>query len=278
MPRTWLRTCLLGAAVIAALIVIGYRNATAQPLVRRLTLTVQEYPATAGPLRIALFSDVHVHGPDMPPERVARIVDQINALHPDIAIGTGDFVGNSLIGRHYSVDEAIAPLGKLRARLGAYAVLGNNDYNAGASDVTRALERAGIRVLADDAVKVGPIALGGRDGRLYPSPVPLKAARARADTALRRTAGMKILATHRPDEFAFSPLSTILVLAGHTHCGQIVLPLIGPIVTGSDFGRRYSCGVIHDGSRTLVVTAGLGTSYVPLRFGAPPDIWLITLR
>jgi len=271
---------LVAAAAIMSLafIAIGYRNATARPLVRQITLTVADYPRTAAPVRIALFSDVHVHGPDMPPERVASIVQQINALRPDIIVGAGDFVGNTLVGKHYSVDEAIAPLEGLRARLGTYAVLGNNDYNAGANEVTRALGRAGIRVLDDDAVSIGPIALGGRDGRIYHQPPPLRAARATAYQTLASTAGVKVLAAHRPDEFAFSPSSTTLVLAGHTHCGQIVLPLIGPIETGSDFGRKYLCGVIHDGSKTLIVTAGLGTSYVPLRFGAPPDIWLITLR
>jgi len=267
-----------GAIALLAFIAIGYRNATAAPIVRRLALTLPNYPPAASPVKIVLFSDVHVHGPDMPPERVATIVQQINALRPDIIIGTGDFVGNTLVGKHYGVDDAIAPLGQLKARLGTYAVLGNNDYNAGASDVTRALENAGVRVLDDDAVRVGPIALGGRDGRVYHQPPPLKAARATADEALQRIAGIKVLAAHRPDEFAFSPSSTTLVLAGHTHCGQIVLPLIGAIATGSDFGRKYLCGVIRDGSKTLVVTAGLGTSYVPLRFGAPPDIWLITLR
>jgi predicted MPP superfamily phosphohydrolase len=96
--------------------------------------------------------------------------------------------------------------------------------------------------------------------------------------ALRRTSGIKVLVAHRPDEFAFVPSSTALVLAGHTHCGQIVVPIVGALATGSDFGTKYLCGVIRDGSKTLVVTAGLGTSFVPLRFGAPPDIWLITVH
>jgi len=264
------------AAAIAA--IAGYRNAIALPLVRRLDLEVPGYPAAAPPMRIVLFSDVHVHGPDMPPERVARVVDQINALSPDIVIAAGDFIGDNWVGKSYSVDQAIAPLGRLKARLGVYAVLGNNDYSAGASDITSALERAGVHVLADDAVRLGPIALGGRDGRLYHERPAWNAARLKAYEALRRTPGLKVLAVHRPDEFAFVPSSTTLVLAGHTHCGQILLPIVGALATGSDFGEKYLCGVVRDGSKTLVVSSGVGTSYVPLRFGAPPDIWLITLR
>lgn len=280
MSRARIRSGLLVAAVaaITALAISGYRNATAVPLVRHLELAVPGYPAATPPTRIVLFSDVHVHGPDMPPESVARIVDQINALRPDVIIAADDFVGDNWVGKSYPIDQAIAPLGRLKARLGVYAVLGNNDYSAGASDVTRALERAGVRVLDDDAVRLGPIALGGRDGRLYHRHAALAAARTTTYEALDRVPGIKILVAHRPDEFAFIPRNITLVLAGHTHCGQIVLPLLGPLATGSDFGRKYLCGVIRDGSETLVVTAGLGTSYVPLRFGAPPDIWLITVN
>jgi predicted MPP superfamily phosphohydrolase len=279
LPRSRLWSGLLAAAVITlmAICAVGYKNATAAPVIRHLQIRVAGYPVGAAPVRIALFSDIHVHGPDMPPERLARIVDQINALGADIDVAAGDFVGNSLVGGEYPVAEAIAPLNRLKAPLGVYAVLGNNDYRAGADEVTRALEEAGVHVLTDDAVRVGPLALGGRAGRLFRKPKPFVAARARTFAAIDRTPGIPVLIAHRPDEFARAPKSIGLVLAGHTHCGQIVLPLIGPLETGSDFGRKYSCGVIRDGSRTLVVTAGLGTSYVPLRIGAPPDIWLISI-
>jgi predicted MPP superfamily phosphohydrolase len=254
----------------------GYRNATAAPIVRRLNLTVAGYPAGARPLRILLFSDVHVHGPDMPPTRVAHIAEQMNDLHADLDVATGDFVGNSRIGRSYSVEESIAPLAGLRARLGVYAVLGNNDHRAGALEVRRALERAGVHVLVNDAQPVGPLAIGGIDGRIYDHKA-WQAARERTYEALGRTPGVKILLAHRPDEFAHAPTSITLVLSGHTHCGQNVLPLIGALETGSDFGRKYLCGVVRSGWQVLVVTAGLGTSYVPLRIGAPPDVWLNTV-
>jgi predicted MPP superfamily phosphohydrolase len=261
----------------AAVVTVGYRNATADPLVRRLTVEVPDYPADAPPVRILLFSDLHVHGPDMPPARVDRIVGQINALQPDIIVGAGDFVGNHLFGRDYSVAEAVAPLGRLKARLGVIAVLGNNDYEAGGTKVTAALNRLGIDVLVNQAVAIGPIAFGGFDGRVYPWP-QLKSARAMIYGAMASTAGVKVLVSHRPDEGATAPGFVRIVLAGHTHCGQIVLPLFGPVWTGSDYGRRYFCGVIREGSRIVVVTAGLGTSHVPLRIGAPPDMWLIEMR
>ena len=274
----------LAIAVAAALLVaaiafvaIGYRNATRPPIVRQLTLRVPEYPAGAAPVRVALFADLHVHGPDMPPERLERIVAQINALNPDVDVGAGDFVGNSWVGKAYSVEESIVPLRGLRARLGVYAVLGNNDVAAGDDRVAAALARNGVRVLSNEAIQVGPLALGGLKGRLYGHSKWQKVRRETYD-ALRRTPGVEVLIAHRPDEFVFAPPPIRLVLAGHTHCGQIVLPLIGPLETGSDFGDKYLCGVVSAGDKLLVVTAGLGTSHVPLRIGAPSDIWLITIE
>jgi predicted MPP superfamily phosphohydrolase len=69
-----------------------------------------------------------------------------------------------------------------------------------------------------------------------------------------------------------------LMVAGHTHCGQIRLPLVGALVTMSEHNDRYACGVVRERGRTLVVSAGLGTSILPFRLGAVPDVWEITLR
>lgn len=266
---------LLVAAV--AFVFVGYKNATAAPQVRRLILHVPDYPASAAPVRIALFSDLHVHGPDMPPARLASIVEQINALHPDIDVIAGDFVGDNWIGAHYPVTQAVAPLGGLKARLGVYAVLGNNDYHVGVARLMRALAGAGVHVLVNEAVGVGPLALGGIDGSIGIADSEWMTRRKQTYAALDRTRGIKVLVAHRPDEFRFSPSWVSILLAGHTHCGQIVLPIVGPLETGSDFGRKYLCGVIRDGPRTLLVTAGLGTSHVPLRIAAPPDIWLVEI-
>lgn len=260
-----------------AFCIIGYRNATAAPLVRSLSLHVPGYPVDARPTRIVFFSDLHAHGPDMPPSRIRRIVVQINRLDPDMIVAGGDFIGDNWIGARFPVDEAIAPLAGLRARLGVYAVLGNNDYDPDAEGVAQALQRAGVRVLDSQAIRAGPIALGGIDGNTHVRARYWRERRNRTTAALEELPGVKILVAHRPDEFRWSPPWVSLVLAGHTHCGQIVLPLIGPVETGSDFGRKYLCGIIRDGARMMVVTGGVGTSHLPLRIGAPPDIWLITV-
>lgn len=229
------------ALATAAIVAIGYAGAVADPVVRPLTVRLADFPAGAPPVRILLFSDVHVHGPDMAPERVRRIVSQINGLHPDIIVAAGDFVGNNLVGRDYTIGAAIAPLAGLKATYGVYAVLGNNDYLEGGELVRRELQRAGVVVLQDNAVRAGPLALGGYDGRLRSHPRHL-AARRQTNQAMRRISGAKVLVAHRSDEFLWARRRADLVLTGHTHCGQIVLPLVGPLQTGSDYGRRWVCG------------------------------------
>lgn len=270
-----LATIIATSAIAAA--IFGYRNATAAPVLRYLSIRSPDYPSGEPALRLVLFSDVHVHGPDMPPARLARIVAEVNSVHPDIVVAAGDFVGDNWVGKRYSASDAIAPLAQLKARLGVYAVLGNNDYDAGADQVTDALRNAGIRVLVNEAVQAGPIALGGIDGNIKVPRFVWTHRRIQTYAALDHLSAFKVVAAHRPDEFRSAPKSITLMLAGHTHCGQVVLPLIGPLVTGSDYGSDYLCGIIRDGPKTLVVTGGLGTSHIPLRIGASPDIWLITI-
>ena len=83
--------------------------------------------------------------------------------------------------------------------------------------------------------------------------------------------------SHSPDPFPALHGDVTLMLAGHTHCGQIQLPFLGALFTESRYGRRYACGRMEEYGHTLIVSAGLGTSIVPLRLGARPDLWLITL-
>jgi hypothetical protein len=225
-------------------------------------------------MRIALFSDLHAQSLVMPPSRLSAIVAQINALKPDIDIIAGDFGADGWSGG--SIPEALAPLGGLKARHGVYAVLGNNDYRV--SSTEGALEGVGVHLLVNEATQIGPFALGGLDGRLEHSWPALGVARERTFGALKRASGIKVLVTHNPDEFAAAPDFINLVLAGHTHCGQVVLPLVGALLTGSAYGQKYRCGLYRDHSRLLVVTAGLGTSHLPLRVGAPSDIWLISIE
>ncbi len=271
MKRRLIRIAL--ALVLAGCALLGFMYWTAlrDPAVRRTEVAL---PGLDRPLRAVLLSDIHVAGPDMPPDRLARIVAQVNALRPDLVLIAGDLVSDKRTAtHHYPLGKAIAPLAALRPRIGTYAVLGNHDHWRDAGEARLHLRHAGIAVLDNDAVQAGPLAIGGLDDA-YTGRDDL----ARTLERLRRLSGPRILVSHSPDPFPRVRGDVRLMAAGHTHCGQIRLPLVGAVSHMSEHGDRYACGRIDEAGRTLIVSAGLGTSVLPLRLGAVPDLWVVELR
>jgi predicted MPP superfamily phosphohydrolase len=208
----------------------------------------------------------------MPPERLAAIVDRLNALRPDLVLLAGDYVSRKRWAtRHYPIAETVAPLGRFRAPLGVVAVLGNHDHWAGTAAFQRAIRSSGITLLANGATRRGPLVVGGADDA-FTGQADLAATGA-AMAALGT--GPRILLSHTPDVARGLPFPVDAVLAGHTHCGQINLPLIGMPARDRHAFSWLPCGETRVAGRPLFVGAGLGTSIVPLRLGADPDVWLI---
>lgn len=256
---------------VAAVLGWMYHSATVDPFVRRAEIKVS---GLTGPVRLVLMSDIHVAGPDMPPDRLGRIVEQVNALRPDLVLIAGDFISDKRPStRSYSVVDAVAPLRQLKPGLGTVAVLGNHDHWRDAAAARQEIARIGIRVLDNDAMRIGPLTIGGLDDA-YTGHEQVDVTVER----MRRLGQPAILLSHSPDIFPQVPEDVFLTLAGHTHCGQIRLPLVGAVSTMSAYGERYACGQVDEGGRTLIVSAGLGTSILPLRLGARPDLWVINLR
>jgi hypothetical protein len=176
-----------------------------------------------------------------------------------------------IVGRAYGPDAAVAQFARLRAPLGVVAVLGNHDHWEAEAEIAPALTRLGIAVLRNQAIRRGPIVVGGiDDGYSEHMDVPETVA------AVRRLGGPALYLSHGPDAFAPLPGGAIL-LAGHTHCGQIALPFVGPIYIPGKHHLRFACGRYDRGGKTLIVSGGVGTSDVPFRFWAPPDWWLVTV-
>lgn len=247
--------------------------ASADPVARHLRYAPPGWPISARPIRLALLTDIHVSGPDMPPERLMRIVWQINAQKPDIILLGGDFLSaRKLATRHYDAETALRPLASLRAPSGVIAVMGNHDHWSDAVAIHRALLRAGVTVLDNQAVRRGNLAIGGVDDD-FTGHADIRA----VVESMAKLGGVPILLSHSPDIFPVTPSSIGLVLAGHTHCGQISFPLIGPAFTASHYGRRFTCGIIREKARAMIVSAGVGTSLLPLRLGAAPDFWVIDI-
>lgn len=279
--RSWKRRFAIIASVlllgVGATGCVGFNNAIAEPVQRYTTLTLEGLPADTESVKIALLSDIHTGNAVMRPERLAAIVRAVNSTAPDIVVLAGDFIiGESAQG---AADRAadLHPLAGLRARSGVYAVLGNHDHWTDPEAITKSLERSGVTVLENDARKIGSIALVGvGDHFSGHEDIPKSLRRASA------VGGLPVVLTHSPDLVTDLPEQVRIVLAGHTHCGQMVAPLVGPLVRYHQGNRlydpRYRCGRINDNKRSTFVTAGIGSGAVPLRFGAPPDWWLIEIK
>ncbi|MDO7833854.1 metallophosphoesterase [Sphingobium sp. HBC34] len=251
------------------------------PVVRRAEV-VLPFPADAPrrPVTLALLTDTHLSGPDNSPERMARIVAQVNALKPDLILLGGDYIGDDKGGATYDARASIAAFAGLRAPLGVVAVLGNHDSRSkinrralGEADWRAAFARVGVTLLQDGAARRGPLAIGGLKD-IYTRRIDLPGTLA----ALDRIGGAPVILSHGPDIFPGLPDAPSLTLVGHTHCGQVALPFLGIIYVPSRYGTRYACGLYRDGARTMIVSAGVGTSGAPVRMRAPPDIWLVTIR
>ena len=262
-------------AVVVAVGVKAYRDTMRDPVVQRLTVESKDLPQGAAPVTIAFLTDIHVAGPDMPPSRLERIVEQVNALEPDLVAITGDLVSEKRTATHiYTPEEIVTPLGKLRANYGVVVVPGNHDHWFGWPELSAQLARYDtIKVLENSAAQIGPFAVAGLDDA-FTGRDNVGAAR----KALDGLEGIQLWLSHSPDVFPSIPVSADLVLAGHTHCGQIGYPWGGAPATMSQFGETYACGVVEQHDKVLVTGAGIGTSLLPLRLFTQPEIWLIEVR
>jgi uncharacterized protein len=272
--RVFGRALALAMLLALALAVKAWADTMGAPEIRRTEFVHKGLPEGTPPVRIALLSDIHVAGPDMPPERLEQIVAQVNALRPDLVLIAGDLVSEKRLATQvYSPEEIVAPLAKLQAPLGVIVVPGNHDHWFDLPALAAQLVQLDISLLQNGAQQAGPLVIGGLDDDFT----------GRADlrktlAAMDRLDGARILLSHSPDPFPDVPNSVPLVLAGHTHCGQVAYPWGGAPTTMSDYGERYACGLVNEHGKTLVVGAGLGTSLAPVRLFTKPEIWLVTVR
>lgn len=252
------------------------RFSRAQPhLVRRLQIEIAGWPRWDRPLRVAYLSDFHVgsHADDV--VRLERIIAEAAAFSPDLALFGGDYVNMQLLGGGRVPPRVIAAaLAKLPAPAGRFAVLGNHDIKYGGPEIATALCEQGLAVLDDEVsgftFQGSTIALAGiPDGEVTrPAAAALLSSLPQVPT---------IVLAHDPVWFANVPAGPFLVLAGHTHGGQIKLPGVGVLTNASKAPLRWTYGHIVEDGRQMYVTSGLGSSTIPIRIGVPPEIVLLEL-
>jgi uncharacterized protein len=262
---------------LAGLAFWGFLIEPGRLVVKEQTITIDNWPPALDGLRIAVLSDIHVDNWFITEKKLRTIVERTNQLQPDLIVILGDYVSSDGWVTHRVEPEVFGPVLKdLRAQLGVYSVLGNHDWWYSGMKVRRGLEQNGIKVLENDTAQVNARGtslwlVGLAD--LWTRPQRI------ADTIAKVPEGQPLIVlTHNPDIFPNVPQRVPLVLAGHTHGGQVRFPLIGSVVESSRYGERWARGHVFEDNHHLFVTSGIGTSIVPVRFGLPPEIVLLTLK
>ena len=229
-------------------------------------IAVRGLPPALDGLRIGMITDVH-HSSVVPADDVARAVAALAEAAPDIIVLGGDYV--SFFDRRYigAVAELLAPLA--HAPHGSFAVLGNHDDER---EMPAALTARGFTVLKDQRT-----ALMIRGEQLDLAGIHFwTRSPAEVASVLKGTGGTTILLAHDPRRLTeAAALDVQLVLSGHTHGGQVIIPAVGAIA-----GRKFPVlsGYATRENTALFVSKGVGTVYVPVRINCPPDVAVLTLR
>ena len=260
----------------------------------RYALTPPRWPADLS-LKIAIIADIHACEPWMPASRVRKIAELANSMKPDLILLAGDYTaGHRFVTGPVMPDEWGEALSILRAPLGVYSVLGNHDWWHGpllsmpgdnCASVRRALEGAGIRVLENSSV---PLVKDGRKfwllglGDQMAIDPPDYYGYIGVDDLHGTLAGVTddapvLLLAHEPFVFRRVPDRVSLTIVGHTHGGQVNLPIVGAVFAPIVHHRRLDYGHIVVDGRHLLISGGLGTSKLPVRFMRPPEVVELTL-
>lgn len=241
-------------------------------VVKHKTLYLPNWSEKHNGLKVAVLSDFHVNKWGITPKKLKEVVAKTNAESPDLICLLGDL--DSYLIERVKLDkkDLSNTMSKLKAEYGVFSILGNHDY--GPRVVKPILQNAGITVLENKRTVVWvneePIIIYGlKDLWQYST---------KAKNVVNKDENVKsmILLSHNPDLFPDVPDFVSLTLSGHTHGGQICLPILGGIFTPSVWEQRYNKGYIVEDGKHLFVTSGLGFS-LPIRFGNIPEIVILEL-
>ena len=213
--------------------------------------------------KIVFASDCHIGKGDL--KRLRRIVNLINKQNPDIVLSGGDFIKGYSGNASLDIDTIAKELSKIKTPI--YTVLGNHDGRFDKYTVKKTLEKYGINVLLNSNRELEDITIAGVDDLQTGLPSP--------QTALGESENPRIIITHNPDIYYDVKEPVDLILAGHVHGGQVRLPFIGSIIVPSEYGTKFACGDYNETGNRMIVTKGLGTSILTVRFLTIPEIVVI---
>jgi len=273
LSRVWRFFLLLGIALACWAFIWEPSRLTE----KEYTLGLPQWPRECADYRVAVVSDIHAGAPYIGLDKIDHMVAMIRKQEPDMVLLPGDFVIQEVLGGSFIAPEALARhLKPLLARSSVYAVLGNHDAMLDSERVRIAFEDVGIAVLEDRSV---PITKNQCQFQLVGLSDYHEGRHEYVQAFATVPKGSPVIAvTHNPDIFPDLKFPFSLMIAGHTHGGQVLLPFLGRAVVPSRYGQRYAIGDIKENNRHLFVTPGIGTSILPVRFGVPPEISYLRLQ
>ena len=214
--------------------------------------------------KIVFASDFHIAKYDK--KRLEKIVDTINKQNPDLVLFGGDFIKGHDGKNTMPIEEQVKIFKQIKAPI--VSIVGNHDGWYNKEKVIRILKNNDINVLVNENIKIDNIFIAGVDDVQsgYPD----------VKQALKGCVGKTILLTHNPDVYFDVDKKVDLILAGHVHGGQIRFPFIGALTAPSNYGTKFADKYIFkETQNTMIVSKGLGTSILSLRFYCLPDIIVI---
>jgi predicted MPP superfamily phosphohydrolase len=243
--------------------------------VREIDVPITGLPPDLEGLRILQLSDIHLSA-FLSEGEFARAIDASLGLHPHVAVITGDLIS----GHSDPLDACIRQLARVKADSGVYACMGNHERYARVEDYTaHAAAKVGIRFLRGEsqALRFGDatLNLAGLDFQSYRQ----RRTYLRGAERLILPGATNILLQHNPDVFPEAARQGYnLLLAGHTHGGQVTVEILDQAINPARFFTPYIYGLYRAGNSAAYVTRGIGTIGIPARIGAPPEISLLRLR
>lgn len=246
-----------------------------QLVVQRQTIKLPHWSPALNHLKVAVITDLHVGCLSVPISKLRRVIVTTNEQKPDLIVMLGDFVASHGRSSALKPEEFAHELSALKAKYGVYAMLGNHDWWYNGEEVRNELQRANIHVIENESVqlKIDSASLwvaGLADQWTRTPSIPLAIKSVPVGSPC-------LMLMHEPDLLRDVPESISLSLAGHTHGGQVSLPIIGAPILPTDLGSKFARGLIVEGDKHYFVSSGVGTSVLPVRFGVPPEVCILDL-
>ena len=277
------------AMIGAVLLAYAYFIEPDRLVINRTELKVKGWDPAFDGLRVVMIGDIHGGSNNVTAEKIRDIVTRSNAENADIVVLLGDYVSEDGRGvLKMPMREIADALTGLTARYGVFAVLGNHDGWYGDREVAAQLTRVGYKVLENEVVVIEH---GGKKLRILGLKDHMRinswaefSRDVKQTLAATDGQGDVVVLEHSPDilpiitgELSISP-DLKLILAAHTHGGQVWFPIFGTPIVPSSYGQKYSYGHVRENNVDMFVTTGIGTSVLPIRFMMPPEIAVLTIK